>query len=269
MPLPVLIAIDWSGAKDAASQRKHIWTATLSGSSVGLESRRTRDEVTAWLIEQKHQHPNLLVGFDFAFGFPLWYVEQHGPTIQDFWTYIEDNAERLVLCEEEPFWGRAAHPKPRGLSREESLRHTDLQTTVNGQYPKSAFQVNYPGAVGTGTLRGIRNLIALQRAGFTIWPFQDLGAQNIVEIYPRLFTQIPVSRLDERRKFLNADHFNWLPKEVSENAIRSVDAFDALISVIGMRDRYEDFIRTATSITATNRLEGKIFAQPEPPTALL
>ncbi|WP_446744842.1 hypothetical protein [Silvibacterium acidisoli] len=269
MQLPVLIAIDWSGAKDAASQRKHIWAAKLSGNDLSLDSRRTRDEVTAWLIEQKRLYPRLLVGLDFAFSFPLWYVEQHGPAIHDFWTYIEENAERLILCKETPFWGRAAHPKPRRLSREESLRQTDLHTIVNGQYPKSAFQVNYPGAVGTATLRGAKHLLELQRAGFSIWPFQHPGKQSIVEIYPRLFTQIPVSRLDERRKFLDADRFRWLPKEVSRDAIQSVDAFDALVSVLGMRDRCEEFLKTAGNLSHANRLEGKIFAQPEPLTALL
>jgi hypothetical protein len=269
MQPPVFIAIDWSGAKDAASQRKHIWTAKLCGNSVSLEAGRTRDEVTAWLIEQKQQHPQLLIGLDFAFSFPLWYVEQHGPAIHDLWTYIEDNAERLILCKETPFWGRAAHPKPRRLSREESLRQTDLETMVNGQYSKSAFQVNYPGAVGTGTLRGIRHLFALQQAGFAIWPFQDLAAQSIVEIYPRLFTQIPVSRLEERKKFLKEDRFVWLPKEAIHDATRSPDAFDALVSVFGMRDRYDDFLKTVSILTPANRLEGKIYAQPGPFTALL
>lgn len=63
-------AVDWSGAAKGARHR--IWMAEArEGELIGLENGRTRAEVATVLIERRGIDRNLVVGFDFAFSFPL------------------------------------------------------------------------------------------------------------------------------------------------------------------------------------------------------
>ena len=45
------------------------------------------------------------------------------------------------------------------------------------------FKLVGAGQVGRGSLRGMRHLIELEKAGFSIWPFSS-GLPLVVEIYP-------------------------------------------------------------------------------------
>ena len=107
-----VIAIDWSGRK-GRDQRKAIWQAeAIDGEVVALHEGRTRDEVVADLIEGARRE-RLVVGFDFAFSLPAWYLtaRQYG-SAADLWAAVAEQRpamSQLGLAgwlerPEPPFW---------------------------------------------------------------------------------------------------------------------------------------------------------------------
>ena len=241
-----IVAIDWSGRIDLPGQRRHIWAgiwtsaahsparartrpsstaaqSTLAG-TVRLEAGRTRAEIAPWLIELARETPRMVVGFDFCFSYPEWFVrdELGLASAPDFWQLVtETHGERWLTrrTADDPdhdprFWGKP-HKRPPQFSGEHlhrMLRATDIDckilshipeedraARVKGITPKSVFQIGGSGSVGTGSLRGMPTLLALRAAGFRIWPF-DSPALNtpalagaspqplVVEMYTRLMT---------------------------------------------------------------------------------
>ena len=67
------IAVDWSGAVSGA-QRK-IWLAEAVGGQITrLESGRDRAAIADFLISEASRTPGLVVGLDFAFSLPGWFL---------------------------------------------------------------------------------------------------------------------------------------------------------------------------------------------------
>src|SRR5687767_11355506 len=72
-----VIAVDWSGALLNAQQK--IWLAeVVDGQLVRLENGRDRPALTIHLIEQAKADPQVVVGLDFAFSLPAWYLKLRG-----------------------------------------------------------------------------------------------------------------------------------------------------------------------------------------------
>ncbi len=186
-----VVGIDWSGRVDAAGQRRHIWAGVWTEgargkASVRLEAGRTRAEVAEWLIEMARETPRMVVGFDFCFSFPAWFVrDEHGVrSAPEFWKRVVDDghAERWLAsgAEDVRFWGKP-HKRPAEFSGEflhRMLRATDIdckiaalipeaerQARVRGITPKSVFQVGGAGSVGTASLRGFAVLLRLRETG--------------------------------------------------------------------------------------------------------
>lgn len=216
-----IVAIDWSGRIDLAGQRRHIWagiwtsaahpssrsrrdtTSTLPteqqqalAGTIRLEAGRTRAEIGPWLIKLAHETPRMVVGFDFCFSYPDWFVrgELGLQSAPEFWQLVTaTHGERWLTrrAVDDPdldprFWGKP-HKRPPQFSGEHlhrMLRATDIDckilshipeadraARVKGITPKSVFQIGGSGSVGTGSLRGMPTLLALRAAGFRIWPF--------------------------------------------------------------------------------------------------
>src|ERR1035437_2548689 len=94
MSVERVVAVDWSGDRSAAGQRKKIWAGVWTaeaGGRVRLESGRTRVEVAEWLIEMAREIPRMVVGFDFCFSFPEWFVrgEMGCADAPAFWELVE------------------------------------------------------------------------------------------------------------------------------------------------------------------------------------
>jgi hypothetical protein len=256
-----LIAVDWSGARPVAEQRRRIVVADWNAGEITLTAGRTREETTAWLIEQSRQNPAMVVGLDFSFSFPAWFVEECGTaSIKQFWKIAAGNAEDWLHRCAEPFWGRPAkcpvgHRGPAWRGYRVCERHETF-----GWLPKSTFQIGGGGAVGTGSLRGMRTLLALRGSGFSIWPFHEPGLPCAVEIYPRAFTGV-VRKSDAaaRAKYLKEHLSTWVSAEIIQVAGASEDAFDALCSVIGMVRQREEFMRLERAVDPMALLEGGIF----------
>ena len=252
------IAIDWSGRERGAAEA--IWFARVRGSTlVELENGMGRSEVTDAAIAAARRERQTVVGLDFAFAFPAWYSEQRGwSTGRAIWDAMRDDAEALLDACEPPFWGR---PGTRAQALGPALRETEADAPAT---PKSVFQIGGAGAVGTGSLRGMRHLAELADAGFAIWPFDDPRVPMTVEIYPRALTgPVRKSRHRARREYL-ARRFPEQDAVIRERAAGSEDAFDAAVSALVMA-RHGKELATLPSVPPGSRLrlEGAIWTPRE------
>jgi len=233
-----VIAVDWSGA--AAGAERKIWLAEVrEGALVRLECGRSRDEVARHLMETAERHPRMVAGLDFAFSMPRWFLEHEScASAPELWTRLAaGQAETWLRACKPPFWGRAGTTKP---TSDIGLR----RRCEEGLLAKPVFQIAGAGAVGTGSLRGMPVLAKLQAAGFRIWPFDAPGTPLVVEIYPRTFVppRLRKTREDERRRFLQGARYDGISTEHRAAAVRSDDAFDAIVSAFGMWDARDDLL---------------------------
>jgi hypothetical protein len=293
-----VIGIDWSGRVDIAGQRRHIWAGIWTRDEAGkvsakLEAGRTRTEMTEWLIALAAETPRMVVGFDFCFSYPAWFVrDEHGcASAPDFWKHIaeHDHAERWLTRSHEDtrFWGKP-HKRPEEFSGDNihrMLRATDIdckiiahipeaerQARVKGITPKSVFQIGGSGSVGTASLRGFPVLLRLREAGFCIWPFDrpSLAAKApkplVVEMYTRLNTGAvhksnPAARAAYLlRKRREDPGYAALSRTVMQRARSSEDAFDALVSTMTMAERRASFATLPKPRDPLHPIEGWTWA---------
>ena len=288
-----VVAVDWSGDRSAAGQRRKIWAGVwmkirggpVDGGRVTLEGGRTRAELAEWLIGLAREMPRMVVGLDFCFSFPAWFVRDElgcadGPA---FWELVTGGMGEQWLARGNPdrrFWGK--HPKPAeftgdGLHR--MLRATDIDCKlaaripeaeraerVRGIGPKSVFQIGGAGSVGTASLRGMPMLKRLRDAGFAVWPFDGAGLPMVVEMYTRLNTgPVRKSNAAARAEYLRAKRredaaYAALSRDVMARARASEDAFDALVSCMEMTARRREFAGLAMPMDPEYKVEGWTWA---------
>ncbi len=290
-----LVAVDWSGDRSAAGQRRKIWAGVwtrgmVTGGAVTLEAGRTREELTEWLIGLAVETPRMAVSLDCCFSYPAWFLREHGcRTVFEFWRHVAaGHGERWLgtACAEEErdlrFWGRP-HKRPQEFCGEgypRMMRRTDMENKVEqalaggdparaakmkGIQPKSPFQIGGSGSVGTGSLRAMPWLLRLHEAGFRVWPFEDFagGVPLLVEMYTRLLTgAVAKSNAEARKAYLAAKQasepelYAGLAEEVLAKAQRSEDAFDALVCCVEMLRYSHEFAGLRATGDETLRLEG-------------
>jgi hypothetical protein len=75
-----ILAIDWSGDANARRAANRIYLAEVwNGRARPPENGRTRQQVVNYLIESAAAaRGDLVVGIDFAFSMPGWYMNQRG-----------------------------------------------------------------------------------------------------------------------------------------------------------------------------------------------
>jgi hypothetical protein len=245
----VAVAVDWSGARAASGQKKKIWWAQVSEQgAVALRNGRTRAEVVEELLELSRD-VDLIVGLDFAFSLPAWFMQQQGWTrAAELWSAEPESwldGPRL------PFWRSGKPDLP------EHFRQTEISAPrPGGRGPTSVFQCVGASQVGPGSLRGMGALARLQLSGFAIWPFDAPGAHTVLEIYPRVLAGGVKGDPAARRAALEAA---GAPEPWCAAGEESDDAFDAAISALALwRDR--DAIQALPAATdPTECLEGRIW----------
>lgn len=253
-----VIAVDWSG--DARNAHQHIWLAEASrpGELVRLEAGRDRDEVADHLVGCSSD--DLVIGFDFAFSFPAWFIHELGMcAAQDVWAHVARCGEAWLTACESPFWGRPGRPRP--IHSRPALRRTEAAVPrLGGAAPRSIFQIGGAGAVGTGSIRGMPLLARFHASGVRIWPYSGEGGQpTIVEIYPRLLTgPVHKSNAAARGELLN-QRYPGLSPEHRRAAGASDDAFDAAVSALVMIEFAADLAALPFEPDAELRLEGRIW----------
>jgi len=237
-----IAAVDWSGRESGAA--RYIWLAQArEGRLERLECGRDRVRIGDELVRMALSDPALLVGLDFAFSFPLWFLDQR--QIDTALDLDPAQLEAWLRACPLPFWGRPG----RRRGSEAQLRETEQELPVR---PKSIFQIGGAGAVGTASLRGFALLRRLRREGFAIWPLDPPRTPMAVEIYPRLFTwPVVKSRREQRESFVRRC---GLPLE----AAVTEDAFDAAVSVQALHHRLAALAAHPAPANAIRRREGEI-----------
>ena len=239
-----VIAVDGSGRK--AGEPEAIWLAVVeNGTLFQLENGFTRHDVVDRVIELGREQPHTVAGFDFAFSFPIEYIRsRRWSSGRAIWTAMGDEGEAILADPRPPFWGRKGS---RAQTDWEPLRRTERQAGA-----KSVFQISGAGTVGTGSIRGMPQLLRLAAAGWSIWPFDDARWPLAVEIYPRLLTGPVVKSRRAERARLATD----LPAWARERATTSEDALDAAVSALRMSEANWDL---APARDEQERLEGAIW----------
>jgi hypothetical protein len=253
-----LCAVDWSGA--VMGQRRSIWTAiVVDGVVESLAAGRTRGEIIEYLVQLGNADGNLVVGLDFAFSFPAWFLsERNLQSAAELWHLATNEGEKWLTDCDPPFWGRKGRPCP--LAADKQFRQTEKRMPrVGSSSPQSVFKISGAGSVGTGSIRGMPFLRQLKAAGFSIWPFDPYSAPLVVEIYPRVLTESVVkSDLQARIAYL-ADGPWRLNQSFLTLAQSSPDAFDAVVSALAM-DRWSGQLATLPKASDPQTLlEGQIW----------
>ncbi len=282
------MAVDWSGRVDAAGQRRGIWMGVWTSLSEGvaevtLDGEKTRDEVVKRLIALAAETPKMVVGVDFCFSYPEWFVREVGAeTVQEFWRIVSEQGETWLgkACPHDYFWGKPGRKNTcftgeaagRMFRRADhackirsEILDPDQRDKIKGIAPKSPFQTGGAGAVGTGSLRGIPELLRLSQSGFSVWPFDVPRLPMLLEIYPRLLTgEVKKSNGEARREYLRQRRlanpaYMALSDEVVAKACGSEDAFDALVSVMEMSARRANFGELVRAVDPVMLLEGAVW----------
>lgn len=237
-----VLAVDWSGRR--TGEGRYLWTAEAAdGVLLGLACGRTRTQLTDDLVARAAHAPPPVVGFDFSFSLPAWFLDERGfADAPDLWAAATRDGEDWLRDCAPPFWGRPGRPRP---DLPVHLRATEAAIgTVGGVRPKSTFQIGGAGSVGTGSLRGFPVLARLHAAGFSIWPFDAPAVAPVaVEIYPRLLTGAVVKSDHRARRAYLEVHHRSLEPNLRELAVASEDAFDAAVSALVM-SRHEPALRS-------------------------
>jgi hypothetical protein len=283
-----IVAVDWSGRVDKSGQRKSIWmgiwTKDASGNArVTLEGNRTRTQVIDQLIALAEETPRMVVGVDFCFSYPAWFVREVGArSAREFWKIVSEEGEGWLSkdCPHSYFWGKpgkkntcfTGHDAGRMFRRADhacKIRSEILdpkqRDKIKGIAPKSPFQTGGAGAVGTGSLRGIPELYRLSQSGFSVWPFDVPKYPLVLEIYPRLLTgEVKKSNASARREYLvrkqtKRAEYAALTGHVIETACNGEDAFDALVSVMEMSLRHKSFGRLKQAADIETLIEGAVW----------
>jgi hypothetical protein len=255
------IAIDWSGA--ISGVRSRMWLAEARERGLArLECGLGRDEIVRHLIALAEREPRLVVGIDFAFSFPRWFLAECGlANAREAWELVAREGETWLARSPHPFWGKPCVARPAPIEGQSAWRATESEgLLVGGAAPKSIFQTGGAGTVGTGSLRGMPYLRDLQDAGFAIWPFDRARLPMVVEIYPRYLTG-PVNKSSAvaRALYLQAHHRREA-RAILDLAGSCEDAFDAAVSAACMRRFARDFAHLPRRpLTEVDRLEGRIW----------
>ncbi|MGC9370437.1 MAG: gephyrin-like molybdotransferase Glp [Paracoccaceae bacterium] len=211
---------DWSAASRPTRGKDSLWLGLAGPEGVTAENLPTRADaearLTALATEALEAGERLLIGVDFAFGFPRGFAEALTGNAEalSVWAWIaaqlEDgprnaNNHRAVAAlanvtypGEGPFWGNLSKVVVPGLPRRKpalpaglsEFRETDLAARSPGAQPKPVWQLAGAGAVGAQSLTGLPILQRLRtRFGETVsvWPFEAPESPVVVaEVYPSM-----------------------------------------------------------------------------------
>jgi hypothetical protein len=256
------IAVDWSGSMSEV--RSRLWLAeSRGGRLVRIECGRDRADVVRHLIECARREPRLVIGLDFAFSFPRWFVDElSARSAREVWEAVAREGEGWLERCPPPFWGKPCMPRPPRVEGRSDWRATEGSSLpVGGIWPKSVFQIGGAGSVGTGSLRGMPFLCELQDAGISVWPFDPARLPMVVEIYPRYLTgKVNKSSAVARSLYLQSRYAREFGA-LLDRAASSEDAFDAAVSAACMQRFSRDFGRIARGRrTGLDLTEGRIWS---------
>jgi hypothetical protein len=261
MTLPefdAFIAIDWSGAVRnydgiAVAICRTGRTAPCLVAPRGRHWRR--QDVAEWLKAELGRDRRLLIGCDFAFGFPFekdcGYLGGAAPAVKDIfalWSLIErqSSGDEDFGCSRfvgNPryaglFWTSGARPDS-WIDRKRFTEQACAEATKTR--PDTLYKLLHSKQVGKASITGMRVLLDVRSSNpgrGAIWPFERVRNSAIVEIYPTLFRRMTTGSVAKIRSgpALNAalDQLASRPMPPAEKDLSDHDT-DALLSAAGLR----------------------------------
>ncbi len=242
-----VLAADWSGA--ATGEARTLWLASARPTDHGgvltdLRPRSRRQAAEA-ILDAAAADPALVVGLDFSFSMPAWWLDVCGlASARDLWSDTDRLEAWLAECSP-PFWGRPGHRRPVSTGGS-PLRLTEQAAPGR---PGSVFQIGGAGAVGTASLRGMPTLAVLRAAGFAIWPFDPWTLPVVVEVWPRLaIGHLVKSCPDARRRWARTEtgRLGRVDPGVIHESPDALDAAAAALRLCERSDRVRPDIDDAT-----------------------
>ena len=218
--------LDWSASSSPKLGKDSIWRCGkdfATGQVSQPANIATRFEVWDWfsrlIASCEARGERALVGFDFAFAYPLGTAQAlgHVPGVEPAWSYTWQCIEKLledhpdnrnnrfavgaklneiimskVGCSEGPFWGIVGReefsslPPKKPMSFSQLPQWRGVEKMLPGCQP--GWKLAYAGSVGGQALVGIAGLQKFRRQGhsFSIWPFENPAESSVVvaEMYP-------------------------------------------------------------------------------------
>jgi hypothetical protein len=102
-------------------------------------------------------------------------------------------------------------------------------------------------------------LARLRAHGFSIWPFDAVGARTAFEVYPSLYAEVATNDAAGRASHLGALSSKALAPSERNAAVASDDAFDAVVSALAMWERRHDLLSLGATTDATIAIEGAVW----------
>lgn len=194
-----VIGVKWSGAAKSRDAARAIKIAVIVDDVARIEEGHDREAATAFIDALGDNSERALVGMDFGFGLPQWYMESEGyESALDVWaelagmeTFYGRDTQWPRAFLGYPYWGpqirrKPAIPHARGWYR--GTERTVRETT--GVLGYSVFQLSGAGSVGSQSVRGVGRLLELRELGWAVWPFDPPDAHTIVEVFPKAYRSL-------------------------------------------------------------------------------
>ena len=222
-----IVTVDWSAAAVPATGRDSIWIGEGGRPPLNMP---TRSSAMDWLkraaADALAVGERILIGFDFAFGYPLGVAARFGRGWTGVWDWLRtrvrdaaDNSNNRFAVASEfnalfpdvegPLWGLPRGRRVEGvLATKPPFPPVGIaeRRAVERIVPSASptWKLAYAGAVGGQTLLGIARLEGWRsdptfRGHFAVWPFETAFAEaldasiTVAEIYPSLF---PIERAE-------------------------------------------------------------------------
>ena len=276
------IAVDWSG--DKSKFQKGISVAQCSMGRHAPKIIRPKDQywsrstLIKWLLKEVTEKKTL-IGFDFSFSYPFYDCFSYFPGIKDspispykLWEKIDNINKKLAnfygggIWSKEPYSNYYNSPNLKGTLYKSRRRFTEIEAKNKIHSPSPTFNCVGPGAVGTGSLAGMRVLNFIKNK-INIWPFNNIILQKksvAVEIFPTYYFRYARVKpeknigyaLDKINQALSHYGCNSLPQDIIIGGPDQDDA-DAIVSAAAMR--YFSNNRNCWNVPKVSKKEGWIF----------
>ena len=276
------IGIDWSGDKNRFQKGISV-AECINGNKVPnivscQDKYWTRSSLIEWLNKEIKSQKNL-IGFDFAFSYPFYDRFSYFPGVKDspinpenLWKLIEaknkysDNFYGGEIWNDKTFSNFFNSPKLKGLFFSSRRRSTEVIAKKKIHSPSPTFNCVGPGAVGTGTLSGMRILNRLKHKA-KIWPFEDLNFSNqsvLVEIFPTYYFRLskikPEKKIGYSIENINKSLRFFKSKPLQKNQIiRGPDQDDADSIISSAALRFLSTQKNIWNVPIISKKEGWIF----------
>ncbi len=254
------IGIDWSGDKNKYQRGISVAKCEMNQNTPKIIQPKdkywSRTSLIEWLIKEINTKKTL-IGFDFSFSYPFYDYASYFPGVRDspsspygLWEKIDNINNKIPnfyggeIWLQEPYSNFFNAPNLKGIFYKGRRRHTEIHAKIKIHSPSPTFNCVGPGAVGTGSLAGMRVLNFLKNK-INIWPF-NINSPNkksmAVEIFPTYYFRYAGIKPEKKIGYtinkindaLNYYNCNSLPENIIIGGPDQDDA-DAIISAAALR----------------------------------